>query len=175
MKTISLVLLALAIGAPAWAEDAASSNPNKAQVVTQSTASATGAAQADNMDLLRDKLRADKKLVVAEAMGMNEKEAAAFWPVYDLYQKDIAALNDRTMTLLKDYVHNYGGMTDASAKGMVDSFLKIEKDRINLMQSYRPKFQKALPEVKVARYYQIENKIRAVVNYELASEIPLAE
>jgi len=171
MKTISLVLLALAMGVPALAQD--SSNPNKAQVVTQSTESAT--SPADNMGILRDKLKADKKLVVAEAMGMNEKEATAFWPVYELYQKDISALNDRTMTLLKDYVHNYGGMTDASAKGMVDSFLKIEKDRINLMQSYRPKFQKALPEVKVARYYQIENKIRAVVNYELASEIPLAE
>jgi len=171
MKTISLVLLALTMGVPALAQD--SSNPNKAQVVTQSTESAT--SPADNMGILRDKLKADKKLVVAEAMGMNEKEATAFWPVYELYQKDISALNDRTMTLLKDYVHNYGGMTDASAKGMVDSFLKIEKDRINLMQSYRPKFQKALPEVKVARYYQIENKIRAVVNYELASEIPLAE
>ena len=171
MKTISLVLLALVMGVPALAQD--SSNPNKAQVVTQSTESAT--SPADNMGILRDKLKADKKLVVAEAMGMNEKQAAAFWPVYELYQKDISALNDRTMTLLKDYVHNYGGMTDASAKGMVDSFLKIEKDRINLMQSYRPKFQKALPEVKVARYYQIENKIRAVVNYELASEIPLAE
>ena len=173
MKTISLVLLALAIGAPAWAEDATKSNPN-AQVVNQ-TQTSTGSAPADNMDLLRDKLKADKKLVVGEAMKMNEKEAAAFWPVYDLYQKDISALNDRTMTLLKDYVHNYGGMTDASAKGMVDSFLKIEKDRIGLMQSYRSKFQKVLPEVKVARYYQIENKIRAVVNYELASEIPLAE
>jgi len=171
MKTILLALLALAMGVPALAQD--SSNPNKAQVVTQSTESAT--SPADNMGILRDKLKADKKLVVAEAMGMNEKQAAAFWPVYELYQKDISALNDRTMTLLKDYVHNYGGMTDASAKGMVDSFLKIEKDRINLMQSYRPKFQKALPEVKVARYYQIENKIRAVVNYELASEIPLAE
>lgn len=173
MKTISLVLLALAIGAPAWADEATPSNPN-AQVVNQ-TQSSTGSAPADNMDLLRAKLKADKKLVVGEAMGMTEKESAAFWPVYDLYQKDIAALNDRTMTLLKDYVHNYGDMTDASAKGMVDSFLKIEKDRISLMQSYRPKFQKVLPEVKVARYYQIENKIRAVVNYELASEIPLAE
>jgi hypothetical protein len=171
MKTISLVLLALAMGVPALAQDP--SNPNKAQVVTQSTESAT--SPADNMGILRDKLKADKKLVVAEAMGMTEKEATAFWPVYELYQKDISALNDRTMTLLKDYVHNYGGMTDASAKGMVDSFLKIEKDRINLMQTYRPKFQKVLPEVKVARYYQIENKIRAVVNYELASEIPLAE
>jgi hypothetical protein len=173
MKTTSLILLALALAAPAWAQDAGTtSNPNKAQAVTQAT---DAAKPADNMDVLRDKLKADKKLVVADAMGMTDKESAAFWPVYELYQKDISALNDRTMTLLKDYVHNYGGMTDASAKGMVDSFLKIEKDRINLMQTYRPKFQKVLPEVKVARYYQIENKIRAVVNYELASEIPLAE
>lgn len=172
MRRTALFLLALAFAVPAWAQDATTSNPNKAQAVTQATESTN---PADNMDILRDKLKADKKLVVADAMGMNDKESAAFWPVYELYQKDISALNDRTMTLLKDYVHNYGGMTDASAKGMVDSFLKIEKDRISLMQSYRPKFQKVLPEVKVARYYQIENKIRAVVNYELAAEIPLAE
>ena len=174
MKKTALCLLALAIAAPAWAQNAGSTtNPNQAQAVTQATEAAT--APADNMNILRDKLKADKKLVVAEAMGMTDKEQAAFWPVYEMYQKDISALNDRTIALLKDYVHNYGGMTDASAKGMVDSFLKIEKDRIGLMQSYRPKFQKVLPEVKVARYYQIENKIRAVVNYELASEIPLAE
>jgi hypothetical protein len=174
MKTTSLILLALALAAPAWAQDAGTtSNPNKAQGVTQATEAATNPA--DNMNILRDKLKADKKLVVAEAMGMTDKESTAFWPVYELYQKDLSALNDRTITLLKDYVHNYGGMTDASAKGMVDSFLKIEKDRIGLMTSYRSKFQKVLPEVKVARYYQIENKIRAVVNYELASEIPLAE
>ena len=174
MKTTSLILLAMALAAPAWAQDAGTttSNPNKAQGVTETTAAAN---PADNMVILRDKLKADKKLVVAEAMNMTEKEAAAFWPVYETYQKDISALNDRTIKLLQDYVHDYGAMTDASAKGMVDSFLKIEKDRIGLMTSYRPKFQKVLPEVKVARYYQIENKIRAVVNYELASEIPLAE
>jgi len=74
MKTILLALLALAMGVPALAQD--SSNPNKAQVVTQSTESAT--SPADNMGILRDKLKADKKLVVAEAMGMNEKQAAAF-------------------------------------------------------------------------------------------------
>jgi hypothetical protein len=169
MKTISLILFALALAAPAWAQDAGTTTTT---TTTQTTAPATAA---DNMQILRDKLKADKKLVVAEAMKMTEKEAAAFWPVYETYQKDISALNDRTIKLLQDYATNYGGMTDASAKGMVDSFLKIEKDRIGLMTSYRPKFQKVLPEVKVARYYQIENKIRAVVNYELASEIPLAE
>ena len=107
-------------------------------------------------------------------MHLTEAEATAFWPVYDNYQKDLTALNNRSMKLIKDYSDSYGSMTDPAAKGIVDSFLAIEKDRIQLMQTYAPKLRKVLPEVKVARYYQIENKIRAVVNYELASEIPLA-
>jgi len=32
-----------------------------------------------------------------------------------------------------------------------------------------------LPEKKVARYYQLENKIQAVLTYELAKNIPLVE
>jgi hypothetical protein len=32
---------------------------------------------------------------------------------------------------------------------------------------------KALPATKVARYLQIENKIRALVKFELAAQIPL--
>jgi hypothetical protein len=42
-----------------------------------------------------------------------------------------------------------------------------------LRSAYLPKFRKVLPEVKVARYYQIENKIQAALVYELAAQIPL--
>ena len=164
MKTLLALATALAIAAPANAQEG----------TTAAAAGQPADKQADNMQLLRDKLRADKKLIVAEAMNLTEKEAAAFWPVYETYQKELASLNDRTMKLIKDYATNYGAMTDPAAKGIVDSFLSIEKDRIQLMQTYTPKFRKVMPEVKVARYYQIENKIRAVVNYELAQEIPLA-
>lgn len=163
MKTLLSLAMALALAAPAFAQEGTTSAPPPA-----------AEKPADNMEMLRDKLRADKKLIVAEAMSLTEKEGAAFWPVYDAYQKDLASLNERTMKLIKDYATNYGQMTDPAAKGMVDSFLAIEKDRIQLMTSFAPKFRKAIPEVKVARYYQVENKIRAVVNYELAQEIPLA-
>jgi hypothetical protein len=129
----------------------------------------------DTMTALKEKLKADKKLIVSAALTLTDTEAAAFWPVYDSYQKDLSALNGRSMKLIQDYADHYGAMTDASAKGMVDSYLKLEKDRIALMQSYTAKFRKAIPEIKVARYYQVENKIRAVVNYELADAIPLAE
>jgi hypothetical protein len=163
MIKLLAIAAALVIAAPAFAQEATPTAPP-----------ASTEKPADTMEVLRAKLKADKKLVVAEAMELTEKEATAFWPVYESYQKDLSALNDRTMKLIKDYADSYGQMTDPAAKGIVDSFLAIEKDRIQLMQTYAPKLRKVLPEVKVARYYQVENKIRAVVNYELASEIPLA-
>jgi hypothetical protein len=168
MKTLLALAAALALAAPAVAQEGTTSTPST------TPPPATADKQADNMQVLRDKLRADKKLIVAEAMNLTEKEATAFWPVYESYQKDLGSLNERSMKLIKDYATSYGQMTDPVAKGMVDSFLAIEKDRIQLMQTFAPKLRKALPEVKVARYFQIENKIRAVVNYELAQEIPLA-
>jgi hypothetical protein len=172
VKKLLAVMATLMLAAPALAQEGSTAAP-PATSAPATTAPAVD-PKADNMDVLRDKLKADKKLVVAEAMQLTEKEAAAFWPVYESFQKDLSALNSRTLKLIKEYAASYGSMTDPAAKGMVDSFLAIEKDRIQLMQAYAPKIRKVLPEVKVARYYQVENKIRAVVNYELAQEIPLA-
>ena len=44
---------------------------------------------ADNMAIVLEKVRADKKLLVAANMELTEQEAAAFWPVYEAYQKDL--------------------------------------------------------------------------------------
>jgi cobalamin biosynthesis Mg chelatase CobN len=131
------------------------------------------AAPADNMNLVREKLRADKKLLVAQNMQMTEAEAAAFWPVYDAFQADLAKLSDNAVTLVTYYGNNYRSMSDTAATRMLDQFIAIERDRAALLQSYRPKFGAVLPPLKVARYYQIENKIRAILNYELAKGIPL--
>ena len=57
---------------------------------------------ADNMQIVREKIRADKKLVVAETMGMSESEAKGFWPVYEAYHKDLGNINDRTIKLIDD-------------------------------------------------------------------------
>ncbi len=130
--------------------------------------------QADNMQIVREKIRADKKLVVAETMGMTESEAKAFWPVYEAYQKDLARLNDRTIKLIDDYAKNYGAMSNEAAKKLIDEYMAIETERLKIRQSYLPRFRQVLAEMKVLRYYQLENKIQAVVSYELAASIPLA-
>jgi GTPase Era involved in 16S rRNA processing len=132
---------------------------------------------ADNMQILRDKIKADKKLLVAANMELTESEAKAFWPVYEQYQKDLAAINQRIGNLIKSYAADYQAntMTDEKAKKLIAEYVAIEKAEAGLKESSVPKLSKVLPPKKVARYLQIENKIRALVKYELAGEIPLVQ
>ena len=130
---------------------------------------------ADNMQLVREKIKTDKKLFIAENMNLMESEAKVFLPVYENYQKDLAKLVDKTVKLVENYAANYQTMTEEAAKELINGYLAIEGERVTLMKSFLPKFRKVLPEKKVARYYQLENKINAVVNYELARQIPLVK
>ncbi len=128
---------------------------------------------ADNMQVLIEKIRADKKLLVAENMELTDVEAKAFWPVYNQYQDELFLLRTRTAKLIKDYADAYEKMTNETAKKLLDELMTIEALGPKLRQNYLPKFSKVLPQVKVARYYQIENKIQAALYYELAGKIPL--
>jgi hypothetical protein len=132
---------------------------------------------ADNMQILRDKIKADKKLLVAKNMDLTESEAKAFWPVYDQYQKDLAKINQRIGKLIQSYAADYQAnrMTDEKAKKLIREYVAIEKAEAALKESYVPKLSKVLPPKKVARYLQIENKIRAALKYELAGEIPFVQ
>jgi hypothetical protein len=130
---------------------------------------------ADNMQIVREKIKTDKKLFIAENMNLTESEAKVFWPVYENYQKDLGKLVDKAVKLIDNYAANYETMSEEAAKELIDGYLAIEGERVTLMKSFLPKFRKVLPEKKVARYYQLENKIDAVVNFGLAKQIPLVK
>jgi hypothetical protein len=132
---------------------------------------------ADNMQILRDKIKADKKLVVASNMELTESEAKDFWPIYDQYQKDLQKINQRIANVLEGYAADFRGksLTDEKAKKLIDEAVAIEQAEANLKSTYAPKLSKVLPVKKVARYLQIENKIRAVVKYDLAQGVPLVQ
>jgi hypothetical protein len=148
-----------------------------AAAVLMSPAALAQEQAADNMAIVMEKVRADKKLLVAANMGLTEQEAAAFWPVYESYQKDLGALNERTRKAIESYAtaYNAGAVPDETAKKLLDEALAIEAAEVDLRKSYVPKFSKVLPAAKVARYYQIEQKIRAAIKYELANGIPLVQ
>jgi Spy/CpxP family protein refolding chaperone len=131
---------------------------------------------ADNMQILRDKIKADKKLLVASNMELTESEAKGFWPIYDTYQKELEAINQRTGKLIESYAADQraGTFTDDKAKKAINEMIAVNEAEAKLMKSYAPKLNKVLPAKKTARYLQIENKIRAAIKYELATNVPLA-
>ena len=135
------------------------------------------AQTASDMKILADKVKADKKLVVAANMQLSEEEAKSFWPVYEAYQKDLAAINKRLFGAIKNYAdaYNKGPVSDEAAKKLLNQAIAVEEAELKLKRSYVPKLEKVLPGMKVARYIQIENKIRAVAKYELAAQIPLVQ
>jgi hypothetical protein len=127
----------------------------------------------DNMQIVIEKIHADKKLLVAENMQLTDAEAKAFWPVYTQYQDELFLLRTRTLKLIKAYADAYESMNNNTAKKLLNEYMTIDALGPKLRQTYLPRFRKVLPEVKVARYYQIENKIQAALFYELAANIPL--
>jgi hypothetical protein len=152
-----------------------------AQVVLFSVATLlalpAAAQTASDMQILAQKIKADKKLVVAANMQLTEAEAKGFWPVYDAYQKDLQGINKRLIGVIKSYaaVYNKGPVSDEAAKKLINEAIAIEEAEVKLKRSYVPRLEKVIPGMKVARYIQIENKIRAIGKYELAANIPLVE
>lgn len=130
---------------------------------------------ASNMEELRDKVSANKKLVVTNNLSLTAEEANKFWPVYDAYQNELHEINLRLARLIDDYAaaFNKGAVPNDKATQLIDEAIAIEMEEANLKRKYVPKLSAVLPGAKVARYLQIENKIRAIVRYELAEAIPL--
>ena len=135
------------------------------------------AQTASDMQILAQKIKADKKLVVAANMQLTETEAKGFWPVYEAYQKDLQGINQRLLGTIKRYAdaYNKGPVSDETAKTLINEAIAIEDAEVKLKRSYVPKLEKVIPGMKVARYIQIENKIRAIGKYELAAQIPLVQ
>jgi Spy/CpxP family protein refolding chaperone len=130
-----------------------------------------------NMDILLQKIKADKKLVVAQNLQLTDAEGTAFWPVYDAYQRDLEQINKRMSTMILAYAaaYNKGPVANDVAKKLLDEALAIDDAEAKLKSSSVPKILAVLPATKAARYIQVENKIRAVLRYELAAGIPLVE
>jgi len=152
-----LLTAAVFLAVPALAEDAGKTAANT------------------NMEILYQKVKADKKLLVSSNMDLTDAEAKSFWPVYDEYQKELDTINRNLGKTIKEYADafNKGPIANDTAKKLMNEALVVQESELKVRRSYAEKVGKVLPASKTARYIQIETKIRAVVNSELAAQIPL--
>jgi len=158
MKTILLALgcaLAFSVVTPAAAQD----KPT--------------AAQPTSAELLAA-IQSDKKGLVAKAMNLTPEEEKKFWPLYDTFQRELEVPQRAHTRALLDYIAAGHSLTDANAKRISEQVLAASLDEARLNQKHFKQLLKVLPASKAARYMQIENKIQAVVRFEAAKAIALA-
>ena len=129
----------------------------------------------DYMEVQRGVLKTEKKAVVAEAMTFTEEESTVFWPLYNEYNDKMYVLNTKVYNLIKDYAEHFETMTDEKAVELWNENMKVKAEIAKLEKTYFNKFQKILPGKKASRYFQLESKIRTLINAEIAVEIPLME
>ena len=127
----------------------------------------------EEIHLTRGAIQAERQAIVTKAMDLTPEEMQSFWPLYRQYRLEAAKVGDRIVDLIASYSENYESLTDAAADKLLREFVSIEKARASLKEKYLPKFKKVLPARKVARFYQIENKLDITIVNEMAENIPL--
>jgi hypothetical protein len=130
---------------------------------------------AADIEAARTLVQTERKILIMREMTLTNDEASAFWPLYDEYNLEVKKIGDLKVKVITDYAVNYNKMTDELAKELLNESIKYEEQMIKLKKKYVKKFRKILPETKVVRYFQLENKLNAIVNFRTAGQIPLME
>ena len=126
-----------------------------------------------DIELTRAAIQVRRQAIVTAAMDLEPKEADVFWPLYREYRTEMAKVNDRFVRLLVGYLEGYETLSDQAAMKMLEEYLSIDRARNGVKTKFVPRFGKLLPARKVARFFQVDNKLDALINAELAYLVPL--
>ena len=132
-------------------------------------------SESDYIEIVRDVLKTEKKAAIAEVMELSDAESGAFWALYNEYNSELSKVQNLRISTIKDFAENYENMTNEKADELWNNTLVYQHNLLKLKKSYYKKFKKIMPSAKAAQYFQVENKIEALVNASLALEIPLIE
>ncbi len=128
-----------------------------------------------DIEAARSIVKTERKILIMREMNLTPQEASAFWPLYDEYVTDRRMVGDLRVNVITTYAANYQKMTNELAKELANDSIKYEERMLKLKKKYLKKFRKVLPDIKVVRYFQLESKLDAIINFDLASQIPLME
>ena len=134
---------------------------------------ATGVDLEQDILLLRRDLRGDKKKLIALNLPLTETEATQFWPVYDKYAADMGKRNDEFYALIKEYAEKQKTITDAEAATMLNKWADIQVRLTQTRQKHIPIIETAIPGRKAALFFQIDRRLYALMDLQIAAQVPL--
>ena len=150
----------------------------KSLVVLLGFAAAGGvAAQSLQVEQARNELQAGRDQIIREELRLSAEQQAGFWPIYRAYVARLAPLRDRKAQIVRKFVEAYdaGEFDDEFAEWLIEENFAIKEAWLGVQKEFQAGFRSVLPVQEVARFYQLENKMDAEVDAQLALAIPLLE
>ncbi len=122
--------------------------------------------------VVRANMQADRTALVTAGMHFNDKEGAAFWPIYQQYEYERSRLDDGRAAVIKLYTQKYPNLTDAEAKAMADQMLDCESRLAELKKKYYKKFNRVLPALTVTKFFQLDRRIDLMMDMQVEASLP---
>ncbi len=127
------------------------------------------------IEVVRSIAETERKAIVADNMFFTAEEAEKFWPVYNEYREQNRKVGDKRVKVIRDLATEFETLDDARAEQLLREVLDFQADRVKLRKSYVKKFNKAIPPKKTVRFFQIDNKLDTIIDFALATKIPLVD
>ena len=134
---------------------------------------AEGRDSDSDVELLRADVRTKKMELVAERMQFTGNEADAFWPLYRQYEVELAAINDKKIGVIRDYMASHDRLDGAHAKELAQRVFEVDQMTLDLRKKYFQEMTGVLSPKTVVRFLQLERRLQQLVDVQLASEFPL--
>jgi hypothetical protein len=128
-----------------------------------------------DVKLLREDIRAKKKALIAANLTLTPDQATKFWPVYDQYTADLVKINNEKYAVLKEYATSWGSVTDDQALSLVNRALAVDRQVSELRIKYLPIFNQVVPGKVTASFFQLDRRIQAMIDMQLAAQVPLVQ
>jgi len=157
---------------------AGANSPCQAAPQSQSSTSTQQSSQAvsdQDIALLRQDIRSQKKQLIAANLTLTDTEATKFWPLYDQYTAELVKINNEKYAVIKEYANNFGSITDPQAISLAQRYGTVDLNVAQLRLKYLPIFETVLPGKKVATFFQIERRLQMLIDLQLSAQIPLVQ
>ena len=135
------------------------------------------AAQTSQFEQARSELQAGRDQIIRDELRLDAQQQAEFWPIYRAYVARLAPLRNRKAELVQKFVAAYqaGEFDDEFAEWLIEENFAIKEAWLGVQKEFLAGFRTVLPVQEVARFYQLENKMDAEVDAQLALAVPLLE
>ncbi|HSN04110.1 MAG TPA: hypothetical protein VLS44_03950 [Nitrospira sp.] len=139
----------------------------------QAVLHAEGRDSGSDVELLRADVRTKKMEMIAERMQFTGKEADAFWPLYRQYEVELAAINDKKIAVIRDYMASHDNLDGARAKELAQRVFEVDQMTLDLRKKYFQELTGVLSPKTAVRFLQIERRLQQLVDVQLAEGFPL--